>query len=310
MTADVSATHSPRLPIPEVLLFSASALTQFVIQAFLAYGFAAHVWGLAQPLPWCAPVALDLFAVTMMAFTFRLRSARLRRRVYAWFWLAVAIAAQVGASEGYADHLGWNWWGRIASLFPAVFLAASLHSLIIAAREMDAVPPAARRVRLPRRPLRRVWSWLRRTPPPAAPPAETPPAAGEVDQAADEALAAADRAFAAAAGTGTGWPGSATPARVTTHRPRRSRRAAGRGEDRRADAVSRVIDAGETAVDVAKSMGEKPRNVQNWVKAERERRAAGGPVTSRSVPAPAADVPAWEAEFQTVATGPSDAPAT
>jgi hypothetical protein len=137
MSADTRSTSLRRIPVPVALLIGANALTQFAIQAWMAYGFADKVWKLRHPLPWGAPVALDVFAVTMMVLTYHLRNAHWRTRAYAWFWLGVAIAAQVGASEGFADHERWSVWGRVASIFPAVFLAASLHALIIVARRRE-----------------------------------------------------------------------------------------------------------------------------------------------------------------------------
>src|ERR1700752_1324509 len=69
MSADASSTRR-NVPVLVALLFGANAATQFAIQAWLAYGFADHVWGLAQPLPWAVPLALDLFAINLMAFAY------------------------------------------------------------------------------------------------------------------------------------------------------------------------------------------------------------------------------------------------
>jgi hypothetical protein len=159
MSADTTATKRPRRTLaPVALLFAANAATQFAIQAWLAYGFADKVWKLRGPLPYLAPVALDVFAINLMAAAYMLRRAPLRQRAYVWFWLAVVIGAQVGASEGFADHEKWTVWGRVASVFPAVFLAASLHALIIVARRRDdaAVEPTD-----PRPGLRARWAVWR-----------------------------------------------------------------------------------------------------------------------------------------------------
>jgi hypothetical protein len=122
-------------------LFGSNAATQFAIQAWLAFGFARYVWGLPWPLAIFIPVALDLFAVGLMRFAYRVRDARLRVRIYAWWWVGCAIAAQVFASEAYAVHTGWTVPGRVASLLPAVFLAVSLHTLIITRRSEESTPP-------------------------------------------------------------------------------------------------------------------------------------------------------------------------
>jgi hypothetical protein len=143
MTADVNETKPARRNVPNVvaLLFGANAVTQFAIQAWLAYEFADEVWKLEGPLPWFVPIALDAFAITLMAATFILRNAPMRQRGYAWFWLGIAILAQVGAAEALAHHRDWGDAARLASVFPAVFLAASLHALIIVARRTPEISP-------------------------------------------------------------------------------------------------------------------------------------------------------------------------
>jgi hypothetical protein len=122
---------------------AANALVQFAIQAWLAYGFAEEVWHLANPLPFATPVALDLFVVNLMVVAFVLRSARRRTRLYIWAVLAAGIGAQVGASEGYALHENWGMWGRVASVFPALFLAGSLHTMIVAWQHTEISPVEA-----------------------------------------------------------------------------------------------------------------------------------------------------------------------
>jgi len=119
--------------------FAANAVVQFAIQAWLAYSFAAHVWHLPGPLPYFAPVALDAFIVNMMIVAYELRGAKLRTRLYVWLVLALGIGAQIGAAEGYAAHVDWGTWARVASFAPALLLAASLHTLIIRRKHLD--PP-------------------------------------------------------------------------------------------------------------------------------------------------------------------------
>lgn len=135
MSADTQTSR--RISAPVALFFGANAVAQFAIQAVLAYGFGEHVWGLGKVLAFAVPVALDSFAITLMIFAYQLRFAPPRQRAYVWFWLGVAIACQVGAAEGFAAFKEWNAWGRWASLFPSIFLAATLHALIINARKRD-----------------------------------------------------------------------------------------------------------------------------------------------------------------------------
>jgi hypothetical protein len=306
MSADTNATpRARRIPRRSALLFGANALTQFAIQAYLAYGFAAHVWKLPAPLPFAAPVALDVFAINLMGHAYDLRRARLRRRINVWFWLAVAIGVQVGAAEGFAVHEGWSWWGRIASLFPSIFLAASLHNLIIAARERehlsDADPgpgwfarwraartlaaeieagrqvEAARPVEVTIRPrvVEGATAARQLTPPPVPEP---------------------DRAV------------PATPPRPPSRRHVEQRQAtAPTGDPRRALVIARCIDGSprEDAKAVALELGVGVRTAQLWVKRERERRAAAARVTSRSV---RAGDPADGSDTATANGASSDAP--
>jgi hypothetical protein len=310
MSADKRNTSPPRarrIPVPIALLFAANAATQFAIQAWLAYGFAAEVWELHQPLPWFAPVALDIFAINLMALTYMLRNAPLRQRIYAWFWLAVVIGAQVGASEGYADHEQWNNWGRAASLFPALFLAASLHALIIVARHWDSdavseetpglgwwarrrrdraigqalddapatssLPAAVVTARLAAAEYtRQRRTAIQATVPDATPaplPAQTPPALPAAPEPPVELEAPVP-------------PPLPRPAsKPGPRRPRAPREAAGQdrptGDPRRADVIKRCVDGTEDAKTAATDLGVNVRTAQLWVKAERERRARDFP---------------------------------
>jgi hypothetical protein len=282
MSADTRTSR--RISAPIAVLFAANAVAQFAIQAVLAYGFGAKVWGLKKLwewLPLAVPVALDIFAITLMVFAYQLRGADLRQRVYVWVWLGVAIACQVGAAEGFADHEDWGMWGRGASLFPSIFLAASLHALIIASRKRDHVGPGgtlpgwltrrrtarrvARGIKAERRAARRTVRVVTITPrvlaadagqpreapspPPPKPPA--PPPTGEPDPV------------------------------PTPRRPLPSARRGANGhkvDGRKAAAVRRVIEGSEPASAVARDIGESPRNVQNWVAAARR---THGDVTGR-----------------------------
>jgi hypothetical protein len=288
------------MPRRTVILFSANAATQFAIQAYLAYGFAAHVWPLPAPLPYAAPVALDIFAITLMGFAFELRNADLRQRIYVWFWLGVVIGAQVAAAEGYAAHEDWTLWGRGASLFPSIFLAASLHALIIAARKRDHVPvPAAgpgrwERWRTGRAVAREIKAERKAAASTPRPVTVTPRAALAAVTVAARALPAPARPPVLPAAP---EPTRATPAEQAagaapvrarpTRRPDRPTRPApvgprgGRKAELYAVAVKRVIDGGETAKAVALDLGEAPRNVQNWANEERALRAGARTVRSR-----------------------------
>jgi hypothetical protein len=296
MSADTISPKLRRLPPRTVLLFGANALTQFAIQAYLAYGFAAHVWPLPAPLPYAAPIALDVFAINLMGFAYELRNAALRQRIYVWGWLGVVIGAQVAAAEGYAAHEDWSLWGRGASLFPSIFLAASLHALIIAARKRDHAllsdAPArvgvwavwrtkrgvaralkAERKSAGRKPLvvtvdRRVILEARTAVALAAPPVPERPVLEHTTKA-EQATGAA--------------PVRARPARrelPAAPRPR-GRRSADRPNDAlREIVIKRCLDAdpAEDAKAVALELGANPRTAQLWVKVERDQRA----MTSRS----------------------------
>jgi len=288
MSADASSTRR-NVPVFVALIFGANAATQFAIQAVLAYGFAAHVWGLTQPLPFAVPFALDLFAINLMAFAYILRHAPLRQRAYVWFLLFVVIAAQVLASEGFADHEGWSLWGRGASIFPAIFLASSLHALIMAARRREAAAdgepqpgPLARWLT-----GRRVASEIRRerrafakTPKTITPPAPRVIQSTTAEVAAGAAPVRIEAERPAAPPEPPPVSSGATPRPVKARRarpalpagPRRGREA----DPRQADVVKRVIEGGEDAKTVALELGVNPRTAQLWVKHARERAERDG----------------------------------
>lgn len=295
MSADTSRSLR-RIPIPVALLIGANALTQFAIQAWMAYGFADKVWKLRHPLPYAAPVALDVFAVTMMVLTYHLRNAPWRTRTYAWFWLGVAIASQVGVSEGFADHERWSAWGRAASVGPAVFLAASLHALIIVARrrEHGDAPAARQRVTLAAR--WRAWYGPKAVAEKLADALDTVPARSSQ-------LAAAHAIAARTALVKNAKPVQPEPARQPEppaapapapvkaasrpSGPRAPRQAGRRTNPHRADVIKRCLDAvpPEDAATVAAGLGVNPRTAQFWVKQERERRAAASRSATSAAPA-------------------------
>lgn len=270
-----------RIPSLIAWFFALNAAAQFTLQAWLAYGFAKHVWRLAHPLPYLVPVALDIFAINLMAAAYELRSAKFRQRIYVWTLLALVIGAQVGASEGFADWANWSLWGRVASFIPAVFLAGSLHALIIVARHRDrtiqpgrptASPAAVRHVGAALAAAldvpavsaaARVAAMTHRLavvePPPTRAITATPPAATPVPAPRPEPAAAKPR---------RPRPVPATPASASV--PGRGGR---QPNPLRADVIKRCLDGGEDAATVAKEIGANVRTAQLWVSKERERRA-------------------------------------
>jgi hypothetical protein len=292
MSADTVSPKPRRLPPRTVLLFAANAATQFAIQAYLAYGFALHVWRLASLLPWIAPVALDVFAINLMGFAYELRNAPLRQRMYVWGWLGVVIGAQVAAAEGYADHEKWSLWGRGASLFPSIFLAASLHALIIAARKRDHAllsdAPARVGVWAVWRTKRQVARALKaeRRAHGRKPLVLTLPRPVILEGGTAVALAAPREVPAIEAPAAVKPEPAREPERpAEPARPRPARRGAPKrsrrgGGDLQAIVIKRCLDGEhpEDAKTVALEVGANPRTAQLWVKHERERRAS----TSRS----------------------------
>lgn len=110
---------------------AANSLTQFAIQAFMSYRFARDVWVIPQALCVAVIAALDLFAVMFMVFTYLLRAAKWWTQLYVWFVFAAGVGAQLFAAELYGAHEGWSEPVRVFAALPALFLAASLHGLII-----------------------------------------------------------------------------------------------------------------------------------------------------------------------------------
>lgn len=110
---------------------TANALTQFAIQAYMSYRFAKDVWEIPRLLCGGVIVALDLFAVMFMVFTYLLRQARWWTQLYVWAVFAAGVGAQLFAAELYGAHMKWSGPVRIFAALPALFLAASLHGLII-----------------------------------------------------------------------------------------------------------------------------------------------------------------------------------
>jgi hypothetical protein len=277
MSADTKGSR--RIPAPLALIFAANAATQFAIQAWLAYGFAKEVWRLVSPLPYFVPVALDVFAINLMAAAYQLRAAKFRQRAYVWILLGFVIGAQIGASEGFADHEDWNHWGRVASVVPAIFLAGSLHVLIMVARKRDhAAATEAGPGRFARwrsgiaisRAIRAERKAVSKTP--------------QVVKILPRVIQSTTAEMAA----------GAAPVRIETERPieppappplpsgktprpavkpraiSAAPRPAGRREHPlKADLIKRVIVGGEPAATVAKEMDIDPRTAQLWVKAAR-----------------------------------------
>lgn len=112
-------------------MVGANAATQFAIQAWMSYRFAKDVWVIPRPLCVAIIVALDLFAVTFMVFTYLLRRAGWISQAYVWAIFAGAVGAQLFAAELYGAKEEWTGPVRLFSALPALFLAASLHGLII-----------------------------------------------------------------------------------------------------------------------------------------------------------------------------------
>lgn len=109
----------------------ANAATQFAIQAWMSFRFARDVWAIPRPLCAAVILALDLFAVSFMVFTYLLRTAGWLSRAYVWVIFAVGVGAQLFAAELYGAHEHWTTPVRVFAGLPALFLAASLHGLIV-----------------------------------------------------------------------------------------------------------------------------------------------------------------------------------
>lgn len=297
----------------------ANAASAFSIQAYMTYGFAVAVWRIPGPLCVALIIALDVFAIMFMILTYLLRGTGWPRGVATCVFL-FAVGAQVFAAEMFGAYEQWPAAVRWFSAFPAVFLALAQEGVIVwrMHRNRTPAPPPAppRPVEGPREPVR----W-----PPAQPTATesvlttrhtpTPLASETVFTDVPAGGSRFGEGFTVDPAGGGIWldagDGQVRADGPNGHSRRPQRRAAPVTLDgRKADAVRRVVDGGEDAAAVARDIVEKPRNVQNWAKAERARRAAQAPATSRDVTAPApADGGGIGIETDLVGLGPSDAPA-
>jgi hypothetical protein len=97
---------------------AANSLTQFAIQAWMSYRFAKDVWAIPRPLCVSIIVALDLFAVMFMVFTYLLREARWFTKAYVWLVFAVGVGAQLFAAELYGAKEEWAPPVRVFAALP------------------------------------------------------------------------------------------------------------------------------------------------------------------------------------------------
>jgi hypothetical protein len=252
----------------------ATITPQFALQAWLSYRFARDVWGVPQLLCVGVIFALDLFVSLFMIFTYLLRTAHVRTKIYVWAVLFVGIGAQLFAAEQYAAHEGWPLLVEVFAGLPALFLAASLHGTIIWRRHTTTTPSEPT-------PVTPALATAE-----AAPPDQDPIAVATV-QAAQLAVGRGHRPQLS----------------LVPKSPQRQQRPAAPADERQALAIKRVVDGGESARAVALDMyGPKGvKNVQNWAKAERARREA----TSHSV---SADPPVKIEEISEPSAALSDAP--
>lgn len=208
-------------------ILGANALTAFLIQAWMTYGFAAKVWVLPVSLCFALIVALDLFAVMYMVLTYLLRGTGWPRAIATAVFL-FAVGAQVFAAEQFGEHQGWSVEVRWFAALPAVFLALSQEGVILWRSHRNDLPKQV--TGQPAQPDR-----------PKAPPRPTPelPARKERPET----------------GKTQAKPPAPRPAV-----PRKEDR-----KDGPPDPVARVL-AGETPAAVAKDLGVSPRAVQIRVK--------------------------------------------
>jgi hypothetical protein len=217
-------------------LVSVSATAAFAIQAWMSYRFAKDVWNIPRPLCVSIIAMLDLFAVTFMVLTYLLRRASGITQVYVWAVFVGSAAAQVFAAEQYGAKETWSGPVRAFAALPAIFLAASLHGLIIwrnhsasaGRRQPEVAPPA------PAPAVERPEPIAIPRPVPAEPPAP------RITQPKPQVTA------------------PRTPVASTTH----------------SAAADRVIAEKATAKEVATELGVSPRAVQLWVQARRKELAA------------------------------------
>lgn len=260
---------------------AANALTAFLIQAWMTYGFGTQVWRMPTELCVALIAMVDVFAINFMILTYLLRGHGWRRSFVSLVFL-LGIGAQLFAAEIYADHKNWSTEVRWFSALPALFLALSLEGVIMwrTARSEGPRPKREPTTITPKAAIERHGQH-----PGQAPKIQRP---GRADKAPTPPPVPS---------------GAGAPPRQT----RRSSRAEA-AEAHRAAVVARVLDDGQPAAVVAKAMGEKPRNVQNWVKAERERRDAGAPRTPPVTSPPVTPAPVSAPAIARPAAAPSDAP--
>jgi hypothetical protein len=246
----------------------ANAVTQFALQAWMTFRFATDVWGLPETLCVSLIFGLDLFAVVFMIFTFLMRTAKWSTRAYFWLIFAAGIGAQVFAAELYGEHANWAVELRVFAALPALFLAASLHGLILWRRHRSATAPSApvqqshpefiscpfcggdaiSRSVLAAHIARRHPVSVKTTPRPA------------VDQAPRIERPARPVSPPATPPVSSG---------ATPKRSRRGGRKGGVSDASRANAVARVVAGEVTAGEAASALGVSKRSVEMWVKAHR-----------------------------------------
>jgi hypothetical protein len=221
-------------------MVAANAATQFAIQAWMSFRFARDVWRIPSELCVAVIVALDLFAVTYMVFTYLLRTARKRTRAYVWLVFAVGVGAQLFAAELYGAHEQWTEPVRVFAALPALFLAASLHGLII---------------------------WRNHASTHTEPIADESPARRESTSAEQEAGAAPVTQRPPRPTTPPAVPPVSSGARAL----RRSRSTGKTGGQSHRDAAAVRVIAGESTRSVASDLQVSNRAIQIWVKEYRER---------------------------------------
>lgn len=253
----------------------ANAATQFAIQAWMTFRFATDVWRIPEPLCVALIFALDLFAVMFMVFTYLLRDAKFRTKIYVWSVFAVGVGSQLFAAELYGDHEQWADPVRIFAGLPSLFLAASLHGLIIWRRHRAGAKPA--------------------TPPPHPDFIRCPLCGGEaISRNVLRSHMARRHPAPVSAREKTGQeraPRIERPARptrapepppvssgATPRKPRRGGRRAG-VDEKRSDYVRDVLAGEMTCAEVAAEAGVSKRAVELWVqRARAESEAKAGPL--------------------------------
>jgi hypothetical protein len=241
----------------------ANAATQFAIQAWMTFRFATDVWRIPEPLCVALIFALDLFAVMFMVFTYLLRDVRLRTKFYVWSVFAVGVGAQLFAAELYGAHQSWELPVRIFAGLPSLFLAASLHGLIIWRRHRAGTKPAEPRlhpdfIRCPLCGGDAISRDVLR-----AHMARRHPAPGPVQTRSIKTIEAQSTA-----------PVKPVPPLVSSGAAPRKRggRRNGPSDQAKQDAIYSVLARSETAAQAASRLGVSKRAVELWVQ---HARAAG-----------------------------------